>query len=83
MKNVKNLNGTFKVGDLVQMSSYGLKTEQNEAMLIMNGQEIGIVEKIDCYYPHEKYPIRVQWMNKGVNTLPKRFFFRELKRLRT
>lgn len=73
--------GKFRIGDLIQLSSYGLKSEQN-TNVHFDGEEMGIVTKID-YSRHEKYPIIVQWINIPVKNTASRFFFRELKLKRT
>ena len=73
--------GKFRIGDLIQLSSYGLKSEQN-TNVHFDGEEMGIVTKID-YSRHEKYPIIVQWINIPMKNTASRFFFRELKRKRT
>jgi hypothetical protein len=79
--------GKFRVGDLVQVSSYALTTEQNDRLLRCNHEDmVGLIVSID-YSRSYKYPIMVDWINvKHENTRltpPKRFFFRELKRSRT
>ena len=76
----KGKEGKFRVGDSVRLSSYGRSTEQNNNDFF-DGDEIGLIKKI-CH-GNDKYPIEVQWVNipnKGVAT---RFYFRELKRVRT
>ena len=82
--------GKFRVGDLVQVSSYALTTEQNDLLLDCNYKDmIGLIVSIDpCR--SDKYPIKVEWINVKPNfgeeikiAPPKRFFFRELKRKRT
>ena len=79
--------GKFRVGDLVQVSSYALTTEQNDRLLRYNHKDmIGLIVKIGGSGSN-KYPIEVSWINvKGDSKYgdpPKRFFFRELKRSRT
>ena len=71
--------GKFRVGDLVQMSSYGKKTEQNYH-LHLDGDEIGLITEMSSY---GKYPIKVHWMNRVGEGIASRFFFRELIRKRT
>ena len=72
--------GKFRVGDLVQMSSYGKKTEQN-ASVHFDGDEIGVIT--ETTFPHAKYPIKVHWMNRVGKNVSQRFFFRELVLKRT
>jgi len=82
--------GKFRVGDLVQVSSYALTTEQNDRLLMCNHKDmIGLIVSID-HCRSDKYPIEVNWINAKSNgegvrepTPPKKFFFRELKRSRT
>ena len=76
--------GKFRVGDLVRLSSYGKSTEQNTNEFF-DGTEIGLITEISyCRtYSSDKYPIQVQWVNHNNKNIPKRFFFRELKRVRT
>ena len=82
--------GKFRVGDLVQVSSYALTTEQNDRLLHCNHEEmVGLVVEIGYHRSH-KYPIKVDWINvkatrEGVREPkpPKNFFFRELKRKRS
>ena len=79
--------GKFRVGDLVQVSSYALKTEQNDRLLECNHEDmVGLIVEIN-YKHSDKYPIKVDWINvKASNSNirpPKAFFFRELKRKRT
>lgn len=73
--------GKFRVGDLIQLSSYGLKSEQN-INVHFDGKEMGVVVKIELDQ-HKKYPIRVQWINIPMKNSASMFFFRELKRIRT
>jgi hypothetical protein len=72
--------GKFRVGDLVRLSSYGKSTEQNNNQFF-DGDEIGFIKEIN--HSHNKYPIEVQWMNIPNTGVATRFFFRELKRVRT
>ena len=72
--------GKFRVGDLVQMSSYGKKTEQNYH-LHLDGDEIGLITEIT--FSHGNYPIKVHWMNRDSDGISSSFFFRELIRKRT
>ena len=79
--------GKFRVGDLVQVSSYALTTEQNDRLLECNHKEmIGLIVSID-HCRSGKYPIKVNWINAksdlGIIKPPSNFFFRELKRSRT
>jgi len=73
--------GKFRVGDLVQLSSYGKSTEQNSNKHF-DGNEIGL---IICVSSHrqKKYPILIQWINIPNGNAPTRFFFRELILRRT
>ena len=59
--------GKFRVGDLVQVSSYALTTEQNDRLLMCNHKEmIGLIVSIDpCR--SGKYPIKVNWINAKSN----------------
>ena len=72
--------GKFRVGDLVQMSSYGKKTTQNHHVRL-DGDEIGLITEIT--FPNAKYPIKVHWMNRVGESIASSFFFRELIRKRT
>tara|TARA_R110000823_G_scaffold292488_2_gene411293 strand:- start:823 stop:1095 length:273 start_codon:yes stop_codon:yes gene_type:complete len=77
--------GKFRVGDLIQLSAYGLKSEQN-INIHFDGEEMGIVIKIDLYHTnskHRKYPIIIQWINIPMKNSASSFFFRELKLKRT
>ena len=79
--------GKFRVGDLVQVSSYALTTEQNDRLLECNHEEmIGLIVSIG-HCQSDKYPIEVSWINAksdlGIIKPPRMFFFRELKRSRT
>ena len=82
--------GKFRVGDLVQVSSYALTTEQNDRLLKCNHEEmVGLVVEIGYHRSH-KYPIKVDWINAKSNgegvfkpKPPTNFFFRELKLKRT
>ena len=71
--------GKFRVGDLVQMSSYGMSTSQNYNVRL-DGDEIGLITEVSFI---GKYPIKVHWMNRVGESIASRFFFRELKRKRT
>ena len=82
--------GKFRVGDLVTVSSYALRTEQNENLLMCNHKDmVGLIVEIN--HSHSaKYPIKVDWINVKSNDtamyakhVPKNFFFRELKRKRS
>ena len=72
--------GKFRVGDLVQMSSYGKSTSQNYNVRF-DGDEIGLITEI--HFSHAKYPIKVHWMNRVGKNVSQRFFFRELILKRT
>jgi len=82
--------GKFRVGDLVQVSSYALTTEQNDRLLMCNHKDmVGLVVEIN-HHRSNKYPIKVNWINVKFNdnsTIkpkpPLNFFFRELKLKRT
>ena len=82
--------GKFRVGDLVQVTSYALTTEQNDRLLECNHEDmVGLVVEIDLR-GRAKYPIKVNWINVKSNGTgldkvkpPINFFFRELKRKRT
>ena len=82
--------GKFRVGDLVQVSSYALTTEQNDRLLECNHKDmVGLVVEIN-YSRSNKYPIKVDWINAKVTREgvreprpPYNFFFRELKRKRS
>lgn len=75
--------GKFRVGDLVRMSSYGKSAEQNSNQAF-DGNEMGmIVEMSPLTWEVKKYPIKVQWINITNHSVPRRFFFRELVRIRT
>ena len=73
--------GKFRVGDLIQLSTYGRNSNQN-VNVHFDGDEMGVVVKI-THYPHKRYPIVVQWVNIPMKNSASRFFFRELKRIRT
>lgn len=73
--------GKFRVGDLVRLSAYGKSTEQNSNDYF-DGDEIGLIKKIS-YSGTDKYPIEIHWMNRPNKNLATRFFFRELKLIRT
>ena len=76
----KGKQGKFRVGDLVQLSAYGMKTEQNENCLLVNTDDlIGLITEISDRFSRSKYPITVQWIKKGKARMPTQFFFRELK----
>ena len=79
--------GKFRVGDLVQVSSYALTTEQNDRLLECNYKDmVGLVVEIN-HSRSFKYPIKVDWVNVKPNGTervvkvkpPTNFFFRELK----
>ena len=78
--------GKFRVGDLVRLTAYGKSTEQNTSDFF-DGNEIGIITDINTTkfnWNPDKYPIVVQWINVPKETnVAKRFFFRELKLIRT
>lgn len=77
--------GKFRVGDLVRLTAYGKSTEQNSSYFF-DGDEIGIITHIKTTkfnWNPEKYPIEVQWVNRPNKNIPTRFFFRELKLIRT
>lgn len=74
--------GKFRVGDLVQISSYGKGTDQNSNHHF-DGNEIGLIIKVKNQPHTDKYPIKVQWINIPNVNVPLRFFFRELKLKRT
>ena len=82
--------GKFRVGDLVQVSSYALTTEQNDRLLHCNHEDmVGLVVEVS-YQSSNKYPIKVSWINVKSNGTglgnpkpPTNFFFRELKRKRS
>ena len=65
----------MKIGDLVRLSAYGLKTDQNEGVC---AEDIGMVIRLNMI--NSRYPIAVQWIGggKGLNRATQ-FFFRELK----
>tara|TARA_A100001391_G_C5033570_1_gene268997 strand:+ start:461 stop:724 length:264 start_codon:yes stop_codon:yes gene_type:complete len=73
--------GKFRVGDLVRLSAYGKSTEQNTNHHF-DGDEIGLIKKIS-YSSTDKYPIEVQWVNRPNKNIATRFFFRELKLIRS
>ena len=73
--------GKFRVGDLVRLSSYGKSTEQNSNQAF-DGNEMGMIVETSRFGGNRKYPIKVQWINITHN-VPRRFFFRELVRIRT
>ena len=73
--------GKFRVGDLVRLSSYGKSTEQNSNDYF-DGDEIGLIKKIS-YSGTDKYPIEIHWMHRPNKNIATRFFFRELKLIRT
>ena len=67
--------GKFKIGDLVRLSAYGQKTDQNDGIC---SDDIGMVVKFD--FVNYRYPIAVQWIGEGKQkNMPTQFFFRELK----
>ena len=72
--------GKFRVGDLIRMSSYGKASDQN-INVHFDGKEMGMVIKIN--QNKIKYPILVHWINIPTKNTAQRFFFRELKRIRT
>ena len=74
--------GKFRVGDLVRLSSYGKSTEQNSNQAF-DGNEMGMIVEISRFGGNRKYPIKVQWINITKDNVPRRFFFRELVRIRT
>jgi hypothetical protein len=82
--------GKFRVGDLVQVSSYALTTEQNDRLLACNHKDmVGLIVEINHQRSH-KYPIKVDWINVKATRVgvteprpPNNFFFRELKRKRS
>ena len=73
--------GKFRVGDLVRLSSYGKSTEQNTNHHF-DGDEIGLIKKIS-YSSTDRYPIEIHWMNRPNKNIATRFFFRELKLIRS
>ena len=74
--------GKFRVGDLVTVTAYALKTEQNDRLLTIDHSKlVGLVTKIE--HCRLKYPIKVDWLNPIYKNMPTSFFFRELKRKRT
>ena len=76
--------GKFRVGDLVRLSAYGKSTEQNTSDHF-DGTEMGVVTDTSTkkHYTSDKYPIEVQWVNRPNKNIATRFFFRELKLIRT
>ena len=71
--------GKFRVGDLVTVSSYALKTEQNDRLLTIDHSKlVGLIVSISKK-KHKKYPIEVEWINPELKSIPTNFFFRELK----
>tara|TARA_Y100001973_G_scaffold56249_1_gene83116 strand:- start:3519 stop:3749 length:231 start_codon:yes stop_codon:yes gene_type:complete len=67
--------GKFKIGDLVRLSAYGLRTDQNEGVC---AEDIGMVIRLDMV--NHRYPIAVQWIGEGKQlNRATQFFFRELK----
>ena len=81
--------GKFRVGDLVEVSSYALTTEQNDRLLHCNHEDmVGLIVEIN-HHRSNKYPIKVNWINAKSNggtfkpKPPTNFFFRELKRKRS
>ena len=68
--------GKFRVGDLIQLSSYGRKTDQNKNVYF-DGNEIGLILSIEpgC----DRYPIKIHWLNIPNKNIASKFFFRELK----
>lgn len=67
--------GKFKIGDLVRLSAYGQRTEQNDGVC---ASDMGIVVKLD--FVNHRYPIAVQWIGQDKQkSMPTQFFFRELK----
>jgi hypothetical protein len=67
--------GKFKIGDLVKLSAYGLRTEQNEGVC---AEDIGMVIRFNMM--NSRYPIAVQWIGGGKQqNRVTQFFFRELK----
>ena len=54
--------GKFRVGDLVRVSSYALKSVENVRLLsIDHSKLVGLITKID--HSRGKYPIKVDWLN--------------------
>jgi len=75
--------GKFRVGDLVQLSSYGKSTEQNSNNYF-DGNEMGLIICVSGKgFKRDKYPILIQWINISKENVPTRFFFRELILKRT
>ena len=75
--------GKFRVGDLVTVTAYALTTEQNDSLLTIDHSKlVGLIVNIGNKN-HDKYPIKVDWINPIYKNMPKNFFFRELKRKRT
>ena len=76
--------GKFRVGDLVRLSAYGKSTEQNSNYQF-DGTEIGVIKEINYAFSHScgRYPIEIHWMNRPNKNIATRFFFRELKLIRT
>ena len=65
----------MKVGDLVQLSSYGVNREYNAHMTRVDPKQIGIIIEIQKRYI--AYPYRVYWIT---DPRPNSHSRRELKR---
>ena len=52
----------MKVGTLVTLSSYGMKSQQNFNVTIRTKNPIGMITKVK---DHHAYPYVVEWVNVG------------------
>lgn len=79
-RQVKEKIGKFKIGDLVTLSAYGIKTDQNSGVthwLIEGTITYAMIVGLD---DTGRYPIQVEWIGKprGVNVCHN-YYHRELK----
>jgi hypothetical protein len=79
-RQVKEKIGKFKIGDLVTLSAYGAKTEQNSGTIHWLIEGTITYAMIVGFDDTGRYPIQVEWIGKprGVN-IPTFYYHRELK----
>ena len=82
-RRTKEKIGKFKIGDLVTLSAYGKKSDQNGGVTYWLDKGAVTYAMIVGYNDTGSYPITVEWIGKprGVN-VPNRFYFREIKHYR-
>ena len=68
----------MKVGDLVQLSAAGAKTQQNADCV--GGW--GIITHINTHHQGRNYPYETKWFNRGREPYPFRFSRYELKKVK-